>query len=118
MADKGAAGTPVRTAEMAWFPARIPLPRPLRRAALREMAVDYLLLKITADNGPIGVAEGSAKVPWTGATLRSLATVFAEMLEPATRGVDLLDEAATSGPCCRPVMVINSSSSMGRDKNP
>ena len=102
MVDNDAAASPVRIARMEWFPIRIPLPRPLEWASLRETAVDYLLLKITADNGLIGVAEGSAKVPWTGATWRSLATVFEEMFEPAMRGVDLSDEAATQRAIKRP----------------
>lgn len=102
MADKGSTTTPVRIARMEWFPIRIPLPRPLQWASLRETAVDYVLLKITADNGLIGVAEGAAKVPWTGATLRSLMVAFEEMFEPAMRGVDLLDEAATLRAMKRP----------------
>jgi L-alanine-DL-glutamate epimerase-like enolase superfamily enzyme len=87
---------------MEWFPIRIPLPRPLQWASVRETVADYVLLKITADNGLVGVAEGSAKVPWTGATLRSLALAFEEMFEPALRGVDLLDEAALSPAIRRP----------------
>lgn len=92
--NNGVAATPLRVARIEWFPIRIPLPRPLQWASLRETAADYMLLKITADNGLVGVAEGSAKVPWTGSTLRSLAVVFEEMFVPALQGVDLLDEAA------------------------
>ena len=95
MKDEGVGAVPVRIAKMEWFPIRIPLPRPLQWASLRETAADYLLLKITADNGLVGVAEGAAKVPWTGATLRSLAVAFEEMFEPALRNADVLDEEAT-----------------------
>jgi L-Ala-D/L-Glu epimerase len=102
MKGNGSTTTPVRIARMEWFPIRIPLPRPLQWASLRETAVDYVLLKITGDNGLIGVAEGSVKVPWTGATLRSLMVAFEEMFEPAMRGVDLLDEGATLRAIRRP----------------
>lgn len=95
MTDIAAIATaPLRVTRIEWFPIRIPLPKPLQWASLRETAADYMLLKITADNGLIGVAEGPVKVPWTGATLRSLAVVFEDMFVPALRGIDLLDEAA------------------------
>lgn len=94
MTRVGAANAPVRVAKIEWFPIRIPLPRPLQWASLRETAADYMLLKITTDQGLVGVAEGSAKIPWTGSTLRSLAVVFEDMFAPALMGLDLLDEAA------------------------
>ncbi len=78
------------------FPIRIPLLKPVQWASLRETAADYLLLKITADNGLVGVAEGTCKVPWTGATLRSLQVVFEDMFVPALKDIDLLDEAAVA----------------------
>lgn len=102
MTDSGSEAAPVRIARMEWFPIRIPLPRPVQWSSLRETAVDYVLLKITTDNGLIGVAEGSAKVPWTGTTLRSLAVTLEEMFEPALRNVDLLDEATTMRAIRRP----------------
>lgn len=95
MMDNERPAAPVRIAKMEWFPIRIPLPRPLQWASLRETAVDYVLVKITADNGLVGVAEGSAKIPWTGSTWRSLVVAFEDMFEPALRNVDVLDEAAT-----------------------
>lgn len=87
---------PVRVTRIEWFPIRIPLSRPVQWSSLRETAADYMLLKITADNGLVGVAEGPVKVPWTGVTLRSLAVVFEEMFAPALIGVDPRDEAAVS----------------------
>jgi L-alanine-DL-glutamate epimerase-like enolase superfamily enzyme len=103
MKDSGnTRAAPVRVARIEWFPIRIPLPKPLQWASLRETAADYMLLKITTDNGLVGVAEGSAKVPWTGATLRSLAVVFEEMFVPALRDVDLVDEAAVVRAVRRP----------------
>lgn len=95
MDSKGKAA-PVRVAKIEWFPIRIPLPHPVQWSSLRETAADYMLLKITADNGVVGVAEGSAKVPWTGATLRSLAVVFEDMFVPALQGIDVMDEAAVT----------------------
>lgn len=94
--EPASAATPVKAVRIECFPIRIPLPKPVQWASLRETAADYLLLKITADNGLVGVAEGTCKVPWTGATLRSLQVVLEEMFVPSLKDVDLLDEAAVA----------------------
>lgn len=99
---KPSAGGPVRLARIECFPIRIPLPRPLQWASLRETSADYMLLKLTADNGVVGVAEGTVKLRWTGTTLRSLAVVIEEIFAPALRGIDLLDEAAVTAAVAAP----------------
>ena len=61
-----------------------------------ESASDYALLKLVADNGAVGVAEGVIKATRTGYSPRSLAATMEDVLLPLLRGVDLADGAAVA----------------------
>ena len=61
-----------------------------------ESSSDYALLKLVADNGAVGIAEGVIKATRTGYSPRSLAATMEDVLLPLLRGVDLADSAAVS----------------------
>lgn len=76
------------------IPLRVPYPRPMQWATVREDAASYGLLKITTKDGLIGVAEGTVKTTWTGTTLKSLVVAVEELFAPALKGLDIEDENA------------------------
>ncbi len=86
-----------RIERVEFHPVRIPYPRPMTWASLREDAADYMVLRLTTDSGLTGVAEGTVKTTWTGTTLRSLAVVFEELFVPGLIGLDIGDETAIAG---------------------
>jgi L-alanine-DL-glutamate epimerase-like enolase superfamily enzyme len=59
-----------------------------------ESASDYALLKLVADNGAVGIAEGVIKATRTGYSPRSLAATMEDVLLPLLRNVDLAERAA------------------------
>ena len=59
-----------------------------------ESSSDYALLKLVADDGTVGVAEGVIKPTRTGYSPRSLAATIEDVMLPRLRGVDLADAAA------------------------
>ena len=77
-------------------PIRIPYPRAMQWASLKEDAASYMLLKLTTKDGLVGVGEGTVKTTWTSATHRSLSTVFEELFTPLLIGLDIDDEQALS----------------------
>lgn len=83
-------------AHLETFPVRLPYHRPIKWASVQEDGADYLILRLTTSDGLVGVAEGTVKPTWTGATLRSLTVVFEELFAPRLAGVDLSDPAAVS----------------------
>lgn len=85
---------PTTLARLETFPVRLPYHRPIKWASVQEDGADYLILKLTTSEGVVGVAEGTVKPTWTGATLRSLMVVFEELFVPRLAGVDLSDPAA------------------------
>ncbi len=75
---------------------RLPYRRPVTWAYAAESSSDYALLKLVADNGAVGVAEGVIKATRTGYSPRSLAATVEDVLLPLLRGVDLADSAAVA----------------------
>jgi len=73
---------------------RLPYRRPVTWAYAAESSSDYALLKIVADDGTIGLAEGVVKPARTGYSPRSLAATLEDVMLPRLRGVDLADESA------------------------
>jgi len=55
---------------------------------------DYALLKLVADDGTVGVAEGVVKPARTGYSARSLAATIEDVMLPRLEAVDLGDEGA------------------------
>jgi L-alanine-DL-glutamate epimerase-like enolase superfamily enzyme len=55
---------------------------------------DYALLRLVADDGTVGVAEGVVKPARTGYSPRSLAATIEDVMLPRLKAVDLADEAA------------------------
>jgi len=73
---------------------RLPYRREVVWAYAAESSSDYALLKLVADNGAVGVAEGVVKPTRTGYSPRSLAVTLEDVIMPRLRGVDLADAAA------------------------
>jgi L-alanine-DL-glutamate epimerase-like enolase superfamily enzyme len=60
----------------------------------RERSGLFALLKLEADNGAAGIAEGTIKSTWSGVSPRSLRAALEEVVLPFLKDVDLGDEAA------------------------
>jgi L-Ala-D/L-Glu epimerase len=73
---------------------RLPYRREVVWAYAAESSSDYALLKLVADDGSVGVAEGVVKPTRTGYSPRSLAVTLEDVIFPRLRGVDLGDAAA------------------------
>jgi L-Ala-D/L-Glu epimerase len=75
---------------------RLPYVRDIQWAYAAESAGDYALLKLVADNGASGIAEGVIKPTRTGYSPRSLAVALEDVVLPQLRQVDLADAAAVA----------------------
>ncbi|MGQ0544038.1 MAG: mandelate racemase/muconate lactonizing enzyme family protein, partial [Betaproteobacteria bacterium] len=75
---------------------RLPYRRAVTWAYAAESSSDYALLKLTDDDGTVGIAEGVVKPARTGFSPRSLAVTLEEVMLPRLRGVDLADAAAVA----------------------
>jgi L-alanine-DL-glutamate epimerase-like enolase superfamily enzyme len=73
---------------------RLPYRREVVWAYAAESSSDYALLKLVADDGSVGVAEGVVKPTRTGYSPRSLAVTLEDVIVPRLRGLDLSDAAA------------------------
>ncbi|HEX9398394.1 MAG TPA: mandelate racemase/muconate lactonizing enzyme family protein [Burkholderiales bacterium] len=73
---------------------RLPYRRAVTWAYAAESSSDYALLKLTADDGTIGIAEGVVKPARTGFSPRSLAATLEDVMLPRLRDVELSDVAA------------------------
>jgi L-Ala-D/L-Glu epimerase len=61
-----------------------------------ESSGDYALLRIVADNGAAGIAEGVIKPTRTGYSARSLTVALEDVVLPQLRRVDLADAGAVA----------------------
>src|SRR5260221_6044837 len=77
---------------------RLPYRRAVTWAYAAESSSDYALLKLTADDGTIGIAEGVVKPARTGFSPRSLAATLEDVMLPRLRDVELSDVAAVTRP--------------------
>ena len=73
---------------------RLPYRREVVWAYAAESSSDYALLKLVADDGTVGVAEGVVKPTRTGYSPRSLAVTLEDVIFPRLQGVELSDAAA------------------------
>lgn len=76
---------------------RLPYRRAVTWAYAAESSSDYALLRLTADDGTVGIAEGVVKPARTGFSPRSLAATLEDVLLPRLKDVDLADAAAVRG---------------------
>lgn len=61
-----------------------------------ERSGRYALLRLQADDGRVGLAEGTIKASWSGVSIKSLEAVFADILMPLTLGRDMSDADAVT----------------------
>ena len=73
---------------------RLPYRREVVWAYAAESSSDYALLKLVADDGTVGIAEGVVKPTRTGYSPRSLEVTLEDVIFPRLRGVELGDAAA------------------------
>lgn len=62
-----------------------------------ERSGSFALLKLVADTGEAGIAEGTLKDTWSGVSPRSLAAGLEDVLLPRVMKIDVSDEAAVAG---------------------
>src|SRR5439155_24372950 len=86
----------MRLAEWTTYPVHLPYPHAIHWASIQEDGADYLLLRLVADDGLVGVAEASVKPAWNSVTLRALAVIVEELFIPLIRDLDLADERAVA----------------------
>lgn len=75
------------------FPVRIPL-KPERRmvsALGRHEVSDFLLVRVTTDDGLVGVGEATVTPRWSGETVWGAETLIRQILTPVLIGCDPLD---------------------------
>lgn len=75
---------------------RLPYRREVVWANAVERAGLYALLKLVSDEGATGIAEGTLKDTWSGASPKSLAAVLEDILIPRLKAVDLADDRAVT----------------------
>lgn len=75
---------------------RLPYVREVVWANAVERAGTFALLKLTADSGESGVAEGTLKDTWSGVSPRSLAAVLEDVLLPKVLEVDVSDASTVA----------------------
>jgi L-alanine-DL-glutamate epimerase-like enolase superfamily enzyme len=75
---------------------RLPYVRDIQWVYAAESSGDYALLKLAADNGATGIAEGVIKPTRTGYSPRSLAVALEDVVLPQLRHVDLADAKAVA----------------------
>src|SRR3954468_9342050 len=73
---------------------RLPYSREVVWANAREDAGLFALLKLVADDGATGIAEGTIKNTWSGVSPRSLDMALQDIVLPLVRNVDLGDDQA------------------------
>jgi L-Ala-D/L-Glu epimerase / N-acetyl-D-glutamate racemase len=73
---------------------RLPYVRGIQWVYGAENSGDYALLKLTSDNGVVGVAEGVIKPTRTGYSPRSLAVAIEDVVLPQLRHLNLADAKA------------------------
>ncbi len=88
------AGLSGRIERVELFPVRLPYGRTMVWASSRESFADFMILRLTTQDGAVGVSEGVVKTAWTGATLRTLSLAFEEIFTPMLIGLDPQNDAA------------------------
>jgi L-Ala-D/L-Glu epimerase len=86
----------VKLAEWSLHFYRLPYVRDIQWVYAAESSGDYALLKIVADNGATGIAEGVIKPTRTGYSPRTLGAVLEDVVLPQLRKVDLADANAVT----------------------
>jgi L-alanine-DL-glutamate epimerase-like enolase superfamily enzyme len=83
----------MRLAEYGLFAYRLPYERPVAWSDIVEDAAPFVLLRLTADTGAVGVAEITVKPTWCGVTARSLVAALEDIFIPLLKTLDLSDPA-------------------------
>jgi muconate cycloisomerase len=87
--------TPMKIAAIETFPTRIPL-KPERRmisALGRHEVSDFLLVRVTADDGTVGAGEATVTPRWSGETVWGAEAIVRDVFTPVLLGCNLDDNA-------------------------
>jgi L-Ala-D/L-Glu epimerase len=71
---------------------RLPYLKPVVWSNAEEDSGLFALLRLVADDGAAGIAEGTIKHAWSGVSPRSLRAALEDVVLPLVKNVDLLDE--------------------------
>ena len=88
-----AAAGVMRLAEHGLYAYRLPYERPVAWSDIVEDAAPFVLLRLTADTGAVGVAEITVKPTWCGVTARSLVAALEDIFIPLLKTLELSDPA-------------------------
>ena len=83
----------MRLVEHRLYAYRLPYERPVAWSDIVEDAAPFVLLRLTADTGAVGVAEITVKPTWCGVTARSLVAALEDIFIPLLETLDLSDPA-------------------------
>ena len=75
---------------------RLPYVREVVWANEVERSGTFALLKLTADSGEVGVAEGTLKDTWSGVSPRSLASSLEDILMPRVLAIDMSEQSTVA----------------------
>ena len=73
---------------------RLPYEREVRWSNAVEDSGTFALLRLVADNGATGIAEGTLKATWSGVSPRSVKAALEDILMPLVGSIDLADPDA------------------------
>ncbi len=73
------------------FPLRVPYKRTVKWHSDVESGGDYVVLKLTDEEGRIGCAEATTKAYWSGASVRTLVAALEDLFLPRFMDVDVHD---------------------------
>jgi L-alanine-DL-glutamate epimerase-like enolase superfamily enzyme len=85
---------PKRLASWSLHPVRIPYQRTVAWATQTVSDVAFMLLRLTADDGTVGVGEVHVNPAWFGVTFRSLQVALEELFVPILTDIDLAEPQA------------------------
>lgn len=74
----------------------LPYARPVHWFDSTETEGHYVMLRLRAIDGQVGIAEAPVRPSWSGVSMRSLVAALEDLLLPALRTVDIADEEAVS----------------------
>lgn len=83
------------------FPIHVPYKRTVKWHSDIETGGDYVVLKLTDQEGHVGCAEATTKAYWSGASLRTLVAALEDLFLPRFMDVDVADMDAVVGRLAR-----------------
>jgi L-Ala-D/L-Glu epimerase len=83
-----------RIASWSLHPIRLPYRRSVKWASLTASDATFMILRLTADDGTVGVAEMHVSPRWFGTTFRTMTAALEDLFFPMLKDVDPLDRSS------------------------